>query len=193
MTSARLQSFSDGVLAIIITITVLGIQVPTGDSLSSLVPLLPIFLIYASSFQVIGTYWNSHHHLFKVAKEVNGSMMWANLYLLFFLSLVPFATAWLGEHFNSAWPTALYCSILLASGLAYGHLVRVITKHERETLHVTSLVSRDSALIISPVLYAIAIAFAFFLPLVSYLLVVAVAAIWFIPERRYRRLFGSSE
>jgi uncharacterized membrane protein len=182
MTSARLQSFSDGVLAIIITITVLGVRVPVGESFSSFLPLLPLLAIYAWSFELIGTYWNSHHYLFKVVKEVNSRILWANLLLLFWLSLVPLATEWLGENINTTWPTAFYCFILLAAAVSFTILTRAITAHERNYLHVTSLIAGDWRRSVSIPLYLLSVVFAFIYPLVSYAFVVAVAVIWFIPE-----------
>jgi uncharacterized membrane protein len=184
MTSARLQSFSDGVLAIIITITVLGIRVPVSDSLEDLLPLVPVVFVYAWSFEIIGTYWNSHHYLFRVVKEVNSAILWANLVLLFWLSLVPLATEWLGAHIGTTWPTAFYCFVLLAAAVSFSLLDRAITAHEHNHLHVTSLVESDWRKNISLSLYSLAFVFAFIYPPASYAFVIAVAALWFIPERR---------
>ncbi|MBV9454875.1 MAG: DUF1211 domain-containing protein, partial [Rubrobacter sp.] len=119
MTTARLEAFSDGVMAIIITITVLTIRVPDDATFSSLIALLPIFLIYIWSFQTVGTYWNNHHHLMRATSGVNAGVMWTNLHLLFWLSLIPFATEWLGDHVGEPWPTAVYCAVLLFAAAAY--------------------------------------------------------------------------
>lgn len=191
MTSARLESFSDGVMAILITIAVLGIEVPSDATLDSLMRLIPVFLIYAASFQTIGTYWNNHHYLFKVVKEVDARILWANLLLLFCLSLIPFSMQWLGEHILQRWPTVMYCAVLLAAALAYGLLSRAIALRERRVLHVTSLIEDGTGRRwVSVFLYVAAVLAAFWHPLVSYALIIAVGAMWFLPDRQFDRIFN---
>lgn len=185
MTSARLQAFSDGVIAIIITIAVLGIRVPEDDSLSSIIPLIPLLLIYAWSFEVIGTYWINHHHLLRLVERVTGRMMWANLSLLFCLSLIPFATEWLGEHFGAPWPTSIYCLVLFAAAAAYSALVRAIVAHRKGDSELEDLLSEGPKRNVSIVLYVLAIGSSFIYPYLSYVFVVAVAAIWFSPDKHF--------
>ncbi len=133
MDTARLEAFSDGLMAIIITITVLSIRVPADATFSSLISVLPIFLIYMWSFQIVGTYWNNHHHLMRAASGVNAGVMWTNLHLLFWLSLIPSATEWLGGHVGEPWPTAVYCAVLLFAAGAYQILERAIIRHQGRT------------------------------------------------------------
>ena len=161
MDPGRLQAFSDGVLAIIITIMVLEMKVPHGASLADLWPLLPVFLSYVLSFVYLGIYWNNHHHMLHVTERVNGATLWANLHLLFWLSLVPFVTGWMGENNFAPAPTALYGAVLLASGIAYWILQRVIIAQQGESSFLATAVGGDLTGKLSPVLYAIAIPAAF--------------------------------
>ena len=167
MEKNRLEAFSDGVLAIIITIMVLELQVPLSPDLAALKPLLPVFLTYALSFIYLGIYWNNHHHLLKAAHKVNAAMMWANLHLLFWLSLFPFVTGWMGEnHFTTA-PTALYGVVMLLAAIAYYILQSVIVAEQGPDSKLAKSIGRDFKGKVSPVLYAMAIVAAFFEPWIS--------------------------
>ncbi len=187
LSPARLQSFSDGVMAIIITITVLGIKVPQGADITNLKPLLPLFFTYLISFQTIGTYWNNHHHLLQATSHVSAGIMWANLHLLFWLSLIPFASGWLGESHGGTWPTVLYAAILLLSAAAYLLLQRAVLAHAKNKDQLAQEFSSDIKGKISFASYALAIIFAFIRPTISYILIILVAVIWFIPDRRIER------
>ena len=191
MGTERLEAFSDGVLAIIITIMVLELKAPHGTTLADLRPVLPVFLSYVLSFIYIGIYWNNHHHMLRVTREVSGSILWANLHLLFWLSLVPFTTAWMGEnHFDSA-PTALYGFVLLMAAIAYWILQRRIVAHEGRQSVLASAVGRDVKGKLSPVLYLTAVIFAFVNPWIANAIYVAVALMWLVPDRRIeKRLAG---
>jgi len=184
MTTARLEAFSDGVMAIIITITVLSIRVPADGTFSSLISLLPVFLIYIWSFQTVGTYWNNHHHLMRATLSVNAGVMWTNLHLLFWLSLIPFATEWLGGHVGEPWPTAMYCSVLLFAAAAYEMLERAIIRHQGKDSNLATALGNDTKGKISLLCYALSIVTAFIYPWTSYALVIAVSVMWFIPDRR---------
>ncbi len=184
---ARLETFSDGVFAIILTITVLEMKVPSGSNPAVFKPLLPVFLTYALSFEVVGAYWNNHHHLLHVTKKVTGKIMWANLHLLFWLSLVPFVTGWLGENHGGSWPTALYAGILLLSAIAYQILQRAIVASQGKDSRLASALGEDYKGWLSLTLYALAVGAAFWLPWVSDILFVLVALMWFIPDRRIVR------
>lgn len=184
MGKGRLEAFSDGVLAVIITIMVLEMKVPHGADLATLRPLIPIFLSYILSFIYVGIYWNNHHHLFQVARQVNGSVLWANLHLLFWLSLLPFTTGWMGENHFAAVPVALYGTVLLLAAIAYFILTRVlIFYHGKESMLAIAL-GRDLKGKISVVLYAVAILFSFVNAWFSCGLYATVAALWLIPDRR---------
>ena len=187
MSKGRLEAFSDGVIAIIITIMVLELKVPHGVTLAALRPLLPIFLSYVMSYLYIAIYWNNHHHLFQAIKRVNGRILWANLHLLFWLSLIPFVTDWMGENEFPAWPVALYGVVLLANALAFTLLVyTLIAEHGKDSLLATAL-GRDYKSKISLVGYAVAIPLAFVSQWLSCALYVAVAILWLIPDRRIER------
>jgi TMEM175 potassium channel family protein len=189
----RLEAFSDGVLAIIITIMVLDLRPPPSADISELKPLLPIFLTYALSFIYLGIYWNNHHHLLKAVHKVNGAMMWANLHLLFWLSLFPFVTGWMGEnHFTTA-PTALYGTVMLLAAIAYYILQSVIIAQQGCDSKLAAAIGRDFKGKISPVLYAIAIATAFFRPWISCAIYFLVALIWLVPDRRIARVVEEIE
>ena len=188
MGKSRLEAFSDGVIAIIITIMVLELKVPHGEDVETLVPLIPVFLSYVLSFVYLGIYWNNHHHMLHAVQRVTGAMLWANLHLLFWLSLVPFATGWMGEnHFASA-PAALYGAVLLMAGVAYFILQQLIIASQGPDSIVKRAVGGDWKGKLSPVLYAIAIPLAFWRQWLSLGVYVVVALIWLIPDRRIERV-----
>jgi TMEM175 potassium channel family protein len=184
MNKGRLEAFSDGVLAIIITIMVLELKVPHGDSLAALAPLGPVLIAYVLSFVYVGIYWNNHHHLLHTATRVTGGIMWANLHLLFWLSLLPAVTAWAGEYPSAPWPAALYGLVLLAAAFAWLVLQRSII---RAGSPLGRIIGSDVKGRISPVLYAAGIGAAFVRPWLSELLYAIVAAIWVVPDRRVER------
>jgi uncharacterized membrane protein len=190
MEKNRLEAFSDGVLAIIITIMVLELRVPSGSDIAVLKPLLPVFLTYALSFIYLGIYWNNHHHLLKAAGRVNGAMMWANLHLLFWLSLFPFVTGWMGENHFTTVPTAVYGTVLLLAAIAYYILQGVIIAGQGCDSKLAAAIGRDFKGKLSPVLYAIAVAAALFRPWISCGLYVLVALLWLVPDRRIERLLA---
>jgi uncharacterized membrane protein len=184
MQKNRLEAFSDGVIAIIITIMVLEMKVPHGAGLAALRPLLPVFLSYVLSFIYIGIYWNNHHHLLHATQKINGPIMWANLHLLFWQSLIPFVTGWMGENHFAALPTALYGFVLLMCSIAYVILQgAIVSKQGRDSLLAGAL-GRDRKGKLSMVLYLIAIGLSFVNQWISDALYVLVAAMWFIPDRR---------
>lgn len=183
MHKSRLEAFSDGVIAIIITIMVLELRAPEEGTLSALLPLLPKFLSYILSFVFVGIYWNNHHHLLQAAKSVNGAILWANMHLLFWLSLVPFTTIWMGEHFETI-PVAVYGGVLWVAGLAYYILSRALIAHHGTDSVIAKAIGRDEKGLRSLFLYTAAIALAFVSPWVSAGLYVVVAIMWFIPDRR---------
>jgi len=187
MSKGRLEAFSDGVLAIIITIMVLELRTPQGTELAALVPLIPIFLSYTLSFVFIGIYWNNHHHLFQAVHRIDGRVLWANLHLLFWLSLIPFATAWMGENYFAPQPVALYGVMLLLAACAYTLLTRALLPlHDRDSALAVAL-GRDLKGKISLVLYAVAIPLAFVSAGLACALYVLVAVIWFVPDRRIEK------
>jgi uncharacterized membrane protein len=188
MRKSRLEAFSDGVLAIIITIMVLELRSPHATTLAALWPLWPKFLCYAMSFVYVGIYWNNHHHLWQAVEHVNGRVLWANLHLLFWLSLVPFATEWMGENEFAPAPVALYGVVLLAAACAYYVMTRVLlASHAPDSLLARAL-GRDFKGRVSVAIYAVAIAAAFALPWLSGLLYALVAVIWLVPDTRFERL-----
>ena len=186
MTTGRMEAFSDGVIAIIITIMVLELRPPHETNLAGLRPLLPIFGSYVMSFIYIGIYWNNHHHLLHVTQHIDGRALWANLHLLFWLSLVPFVTAWMGENHFSQWPVALYGGVLILSAIAYTILVRVLLAAPGNELLASALGS-DFKGKISMLIYAIAIPLAFVKAGLALALYISVALIWLIPDRRIER------
>ena len=187
MSKGRLEAFSDGVIAIIITIMVLELKVPHGTDLAALRPLLPVFLSYVLSFIYIGIYWNNHHHLFHAVQHVSGSIMWANLHLLFWQSLIPFVTAWMGENHYDGLPTALYGVVLLMSAVAYTVLQgAIIAKQGRGSL-VAGAVGRDRKGKLSLLCYVLAIGLAFVDRRLAGALYVLVAVMWLVPDRRIER------
>ncbi len=187
MHKGRLEAFSDGVLAIIITIMVLELRAPHGADASALRPLLPVFLSYLLSFVYIGIYWNNHHHMFQAADRVGGAVLWANLHLLFWLSLFPFVTDWMGENRLAPVPTALYGGVLLMAAIAYFILQTAIIARQGEGSVLARAVGRDLKGKASPALYAVAIAAAFFHPWLSQAIYVIVALVWLVPDRRIER------
>lgn len=184
MNKGRLEAFSDGVIAILITIMVLELKVPHGAELEALRPLFWKFIAYVLSFIYLGIYWNNHHHLLQATKKVSGKVLWANLHLLFWLSLVPFATAWMGENHFAPLPTALYGVILLASAIAYTILQNLIISAHEENQHLKTAIGNDFKGKISLVCYIAAIPLAFVNQWISDALYVIVALIWLIPDRR---------
>lgn len=184
MGKVRLEAFSDGVLAIIITIMVLELKVPHGTGLVALQPLIPVFLSYVLSFVYIGIYWNNHHHLMHAARHVNGPILWANLHLLFWLSLIPFATGWMGENHFAPWPVALYGAVLLFAGTAYFILTKIlIARHGKDSTLATSI-GGDVKGKMSLVAYAAAIPLSLAQPWIACALYVLVAIMWLAPDRR---------
>jgi uncharacterized membrane protein len=193
MNKGRLEAFSDGVIAIIITIMVLDLKVPHGENFAALAPTLPIFLMYLLSYVYVGIYWNNHHHMLHACGKVTGAILWANLHLLFWLSLIPFTTAWMGEnHFTSA-PLALYGFVLLMAGIAYVILQQLIIATQGSHSVLKAAVGRDWKGKASPALYITAIACAFWSPVVSQVLYALVALMWFIPDRRIERTLAGEE
>jgi uncharacterized membrane protein len=187
MGKGRFEAFSDGVIAVIITIMVLELKAPHGTELSALVPVVPIFLSYVISFIYVGIYWNNHHHMMHAVQHINGKALWANLHLLFWLSLIPFVTAWVNENHFEAVPVALYGAILLMSGVAYYILERTLIAHHGPDSALARAMGSDYKGIASVVIYAAAIALAFVNPWISCGLYVLVAAMWFIPDRRIEK------
>lgn len=185
MTKGRLEAFSDGVLAIIITIMVLELKVPHGASWESLKPLLPVFVSYLLSFIYVGIYWNNHHHMMHAAHKVNGSILWTNAHLLFWLSLVPFTTAWMGENKFAAVPVALYGMVMLMAAIAYYFLAHSLTNYHGKESAFTKALGKDTKGKISVVIYAAGIALSFVHSLIGFALYVLVAMIWFVPDRRF--------
>jgi len=184
MTKARLEAFSDGVIAILITIMVLELRVPHGTGWTALEPLLPVFLTYALSFVFLGIYWNNHHHMFHLVDRINGKIMWANLHLLFWLSLTPFVTAWMGENHFASLPTAAYGAVMLLAAIAYYILQTAIIRHQGPRSRLAAAVGGDLKGRLSPLLYAAAIPLAFVHEWISDALYVAVALIWLVPDPR---------
>jgi uncharacterized membrane protein len=184
MSKSRLEAFSDGVIAILITIMVLELKVPHEGDLAALGALLPVFASYVVSFTFVGIYWNNHHHLVHAAKGVSPGMMWANLHLLFWLSLVPFVTGWLGEHHTAAWPTALYGVVMILSAVAYTILQLTIVGQHAPDSELARAVGADVKGKLSLSIYVVATGLAFVRPWLSDLLFVLVALMWLIPDRR---------
>ncbi len=190
MNKGRVEAFSDGVIAIIITIMVLELKVPHGAALADLKPMLPVFAGYVLSFIYVGIYWNNHHHMMHAVRSVNGTILWANLHLLFWLSMVPFVTDWMGENPLQTAPVALYGVILLMNAIAYTTLQTVLIRHEGPDSPLAKATRSDLKGKLSMTLYAVGVAAAFVVPPLSLALYVAVACIWFIPDRRVERQLG---
>jgi uncharacterized membrane protein len=191
MGKQRIEAFSDGVIAIIITIMVLELRAPAGASFAALRPLGPTFLSYVLSFIYVGIYWNNHHHLLKAARSVSGLVMWANMHQLFWLSMVPFATAWMGDHPGAPAPVAAYGAVLAMNAVAYTTLSRLLIRHDGPDSPLAEAMGRrvwgDGKGLVSLLLYLVAVAVAFVAPPVSLGIYVLVAATWFIPDRRVER------
>ncbi len=187
MTKNRMEAFSDGVVAILITIMVLDLKIPHGSSLADLAPLGPVFLSYVLSFALLGTYWNNHHHLLQAARVVDGRVLWANLALLFTLSLVPFATAWMGETVFAPVPTAVYGVVSLMAAMTYFILVHALIHARGQTPTLARAVGTDRKGMVSPLLYTVAIPVALVAPAIAILLFATVVAIWIVPDLRIER------
>ncbi len=192
MRKERMEAFSDGVIAILITIMVLGLNAPAQPNLAALLPLVPVFLSYVLSFVFLGIYWNNHHHLLQAIAHVDGRVLWANLHLLFWLSLIPFVTAWMGENQFAAQPVALYGVVLLFAAVAYFILARtLIALHGRDSVLATALGS-DFKGKVSIVIYLAAIPLSLMTPWLGYAFYVFVAIIWLVPDRRIERTLSNS-
>ncbi len=189
MTPERLNAFSDGVIAIIITILVLELKVPHGTDLAAVTGLLPVFLTYVLSFILIGIYWNNHHHMLFLTDRITGGVLWANLHLLFWLSLMPFVTGWMGENHFAPLPTALYGFVLLCAGVAYFILERTIIRSQGRNSRLEAAVGNDAKGKISVVIYAVAIPLAFVHQLIADAFYVLVALMWLVPDQRIEGLF----
>ena len=187
MKKGRLEAFSDGVIAIIITIMVLELHVPHGDHLSDLAPMLPVLLSYILSFVFVGIYWNNHHHMLYAVERINGSILWANLHLLFWLSLMPFATDWMGVNHFSKWPVILYGGVLVMNGFAYEILCRLLIREAGPDSPLAVALGKDWKGSLSVIIYLVGIALAFLDPRIALGLYVVVAIMWFIPDRRIEK------
>ncbi len=187
MTKGRLEAFSDGVIAILITIMVLDLKIPRGTDLSALREMTPVFSCYVLSFVFIGIYWNNHHHLLHAAQRVNGRILWANLHLLFWLSLIPFVTGWMGENCFAAVPVALYGGVLLMAGCAYYVLARALVAHHGDGSTLAKALGRDGKGKLSLALYAAAAPLSFVATWIALALYVVVALIWLAPDRRIEK------
>ena len=193
MKKGRLEAFSDGVLAIIITIMVLEIKVPHGAGLKDLIPLLPVFLSYVLSFIYVGIYWNNHHHMMHTVKQVTGGILWANLHLLFWLSLVPFATGWMGENHFMPMPMALYGMVLLMAAIAYYILQNQIIKTHGKDSVLSRAVGKDMKGKISPLLYIVAICTCWLTVWIAAAAYILVALMWLVPDKRIEVIFKEEE
>jgi uncharacterized membrane protein len=187
MDKGRIEAFSDGVIAIIITIMVLEMKVPHGADLQSLAPLIPVLLTYLLSFIYIGIYWNNHHHMMQAVESVNGTILWLNMHLLFWLSLVPFVTRWMGETHFARWPVTFYGVVLIMNAIAYGLLVLALIRHHGRNSLLAKAIGRDWKGNISIGIYAIAIALSWVNSSISFGLYILVACIWFIPDKRIEK------
>jgi uncharacterized membrane protein len=189
MGKERLAAFSDGVIAIIITIMVLELKAPAGTGFASLLPLIPVLLSYVLSFVYVGIYWNNHHHLLQAAEKVSGAVLWANLHLLFWLSLIPFVTAWMDENHFATAPVAIYGGVLLAAACAYYGLAQCLAAVNGRSGTVHLAIGKDRKGLLSIALYAVGIGLAFWNPYVALAIYVGVATIWFVPDRRIESAF----
>ena len=187
MKTTRLEAFSDGVIAIIITIMVLEMKVQHGEDLAALSPLLPVFLSYVLSFVYVGIYWNNHHHLFQAVEHVNGTILWANLHLLFWLSLFPFVTGWMGENHFATWPVALYGMVLMMAAVAYYVLVRALVAEHGRGSTIATAVRTDYKGLVSIAVYALAVPLTFVNRWIGCALYVVVALMWFTPDPRIEK------
>jgi uncharacterized membrane protein len=193
MGKGRLEAFSDGVIAIIITVMVLELRVPAGAELGSLRPLIPVFSSYLLSFVFLGIYWNNHHHMLHAAKHVSGGILWANLHLLFWLSLIPFVTAWMGQNHLESAPVALYGVVLLMSGVAYFILARALVARHGKDSALALAMGRDAKGLVSVLLYLVAIVLALRYPAAACAVYVLVALIWLVPDRRIEHALAKKE
>ena len=184
MKKGRLEAFSDGVIAIIITIMVLELHVPHGDNIRDLEPMIPVLLSYILSFVYIGIYWNNHHHMLYAVEKINGSILWANLNLLFWLSVIPFVTAWMGENHFAKWPVILYGCVLIMNGFSYNLLCQLLIRQAGPGSTLAQILSKDWKGKLSVIIYAAAILLSFLNPWLGFGLYVIVAVMWFIPDRR---------
>ena len=189
MSKSRIEAFSDGVIAILITIMVLELRVPEGADLRAIEPLLPVFLTYLLSYVFIGIYWNNHHHLFQTADRINGKILWANLHLLFWLSLIPFVTGWMGHNHVAALPASAYGLVMLFAGFAYWILQAAIVSEHGPHSRLATAVGKDRKAMLSMVLYAAAVPLAFLNPWISVGIYVVVALMWLVPDRRIESQF----
>jgi len=188
MSKGRMEALSDGVIAIIITIMVLELKVPAGHDISDLIPVRPIFINYIMSFVYVAIYWNNHHHMMQVVKSINGTILWANMLLLFWLSIIPFVSAWMGEsHFSDPWPTELYGIVLLMNAISYTILVICLIRHEGKNSPLATAFGKDRKGKLSIVIYCTALALNWVSTYISFGLYVLVACIWFIPDKRIER------
>jgi TMEM175 potassium channel family protein len=193
MGKSRLEAFSDGVIAIIITIMVLELRVPHGDSLADLAPLIPVFLSYTLSFVYLGIYWTNHHHMLHTVTRITGSMLWANLHLLFWLSLIPFVTGWMGENHFAAMPSALYGVVMLMNAMAYWILQAIIIRCQGADSLLKHAIGNAWKEKLSPALYVIAIVASFRTRWISQAAYVLVALIWLVPDRRIERALAAKD
>lgn len=193
MDKTRFEAFSDGVIAIIITIMVLELKVPHGESLNALAPLIPVFLSYVLSFVYVGIYWNNHHHMLHTSHKVSGPMLWASLHLLFWLSLFPFTTAWMGENHFAAAPSAVYGLVLTMAAFAYRILQQSIIAAQGKNSLLQKAIGRDWKGKLSPLLYLVAIPAAFASPWIAQVIYVLVAFIWLVPDRRIENALASEK
>lgn len=191
MKKGRLEAFSDGVLAIILTIMVLELKVPHGDTLSDLVPMIPLFLSYILSFIFIGIYWNNHHHLFQLVDSVDGRSLWANSHLLFWLSLIPVTTAWMGENHTRPWPVAVYGIVLMMCGFAYFILTKALLNAPGKNEKLSRAIGNELKEKISVLIYGLAIPLAFVHCWIAYSLYILVAILWLVPDTRIERTLQS--
>jgi uncharacterized membrane protein len=189
----RVEAFSDGVIAIIITIMVLEMKVPHGADIALLKPLIPVFMSYVLSFIYVGIYWNNHHHIMQVVRSVNGTILWANLHLLFWLSLIPFVTGWMGENHFAKWPVSCYGVVLIMNGIAYTILAKALVRHHGENSLIAKAIGDDWKGKISIIIYAVAIGFSWINATVGFVLYAVVAAIWFIPDKRIENTLSHEE
>jgi uncharacterized membrane protein len=187
MSKNRLEAFSDGVIAIILTIMVLELKIPHSDDIVALRPLIPAFISYVLSFIYIGIYWNNHHHLFQAVQHINGSVLWANLHLLFWLSIVPFMTGWMGENHFAVYPVFCYGGVLFMCAIAYYILAQTLVRHHREDSAIVRAIGSDFKGKISLVIYISALALVFVNSWIAFGLYIVVAVIWFIPDRRIEK------
>jgi uncharacterized membrane protein len=191
MTKARLEAFSDGVVAILITIMVLELKVPHGGDFHAIRPLLPVFLAYVLSYAYLGIYWNNHHHLLHAAGKIDGKVLWANLHLLFWLSLIPVTTGWLGDHPRAPLPAAVYGAVMLLAGVAYYILEKTLIAAQGTESKLAKAVGNRVKELASLAAYAVALALAFVHPWISIGIYVLVAASWFVPDRRIERTLAT--